>query len=88
MVPGITGDVGAGATYTLSPYEKNERLRFYAWGVLRQKGKDCHSVAWSSLQKDASIFVVCTSRKRREPLRYRISDTGPIGGRRVQVQIL
>ena len=77
------------ASYKLSPYEKQERLRVYSWGVLRQKGKDCHNVAWSARQQDASILAVCTSKKQRAPMRYRIVDTGASAGeRRVQVQTL
>lgn len=76
-------------SYKLSPYEKQERLRVYSWGVLRQKGKDCHSVAWSAQQQDSSILAVCTSRKQRAPMRYRIVDTGAGSGeKRVQVQTL
>ena len=76
-------------SYKLSPYEKQERLRVYSWGVLRQKGKDCHSVAWSAQQQDSSILAVCTSKKQRAPMRYRIVDTGAgAGERRLQVQTL
>lgn len=76
------------SSYKLSPYEKQERLRVYSWGMIRQKGKDCHNVAWSALQKDASILAVCTSKKQRVPLRYRIVDTGMGMSKNVIVQTL
>lgn len=59
----------------LSPQERMERTRAYAWSMLKQKGRDCRQVTWTEMQKDSSILAVCTSQKSGGHLRYKIEHT-------------
>lgn len=59
----------------LSPQERMERTRAYAWSMLKQQGRDCRQVSWTELLKDSSILVVCMSQKSNAQLRYKIEHT-------------